>query len=731
MKKKIISSLLLIATLISAASCAGEAEQTQASTDKETVLPTESVTDITEYLIETRSDHSHVFDFRTKTIATYREHLYLDITGSYRQDTSKGLVGNESTAGAIALNKELTVFPYTAYVTLMPSDNNRDKMRTAMAGICCKATSARHSQSGLWFYFDGDTAYVCAKSTEEGVVLADRASIDAKDGITVRFQGENGLITVYADDKKIASVSAKDDIVSVLDKDGGEVLTVSSDDVTFTADSHGFLSAETNKSSSSITAMGFEYKENGVFAPQDEVLGFKKGCAYSFTDRVSCYHATAAFEDDGTLYADVSAIAEMLDFECEADAESATLKRDGATLAINDGVPVMTVNGTELLFKAPISSDGVLCVSVSDFLSLLGYKSRYEAKSGILTCDNGDEEKSDEKDEIIKNNFSLYKKVVFNYDDVECPQQGVGKFEATEPSKRLVGIAYSPWNTMTKKWWKGAWGEPLCGIYANDDEDVLRYHAELLAKADVDFVFLDWSNNTYATEETYHQSEIYRSIEQTTYEMFRVWSTVPNAPKIALFLGPGHATIEGVKSGAHQRKADQVYDDFVTGEYGDMYFNLYGKPLLICYGATPTQYGKTPSRTWNDDRFTVRWMSAHLDVQSLCDRNGYSEVYWSWEEIGLQAFTEYANKVEAVTVSAAVRSGNREDYRNDGATFKRQMQRAYDLGARITIITTWNEWTGSEQKSTEQSRDIEPSTQYGTFYYDLMCEQIKKLKGKL
>jgi hypothetical protein len=47
----------------------------------------------------------------------------------------------------------------------------------------------------------------------------------------------------------------------------------------------------------------------------------------------------------------------------------------------------------------------------------------------------------------------------------------------------------------------------------------------------------------------------------------------------------------------------------------------------------------------------------------------------------------------------------------------------------MVILVSWNEWWTVEQPSVEVSKDLEPSAAHGTYYYDLLCEQIKKYKG--
>ena len=170
-----------------------------------------------------------------------------------------------------------------------------------------------------------------------------------------------------------------------------------------------------------------------------------------------------------------------------------------------------------------------------------------------------------------------------------------------------------------------------------------------------------------------------------------------------------------------------------------MYFYYEGKPLLMCYGATPTQYGSVPA--WLDNRFTIRWVTGFVGQQgSLFDSETLRSMrYWSWEERGAQTYTVHNGVVEAVTCSAATRAQGEEgdegyipeSRREDGATLKKQFQRAIDLGAKIVLLVSWNEWSKGEQPSEEESKDLEPSIVHGTFYYDLMKEQIKKFKGKI
>ena len=153
----------------------------------------------------------------------------------------------------------------------------------------------------------------------------------------------------------------------------------------------------------------------------------------------------------------------------------------------------------------------------------------------------------------------LYDEVVYNYDDVECGKTGVGLFAKTPFEERQVGIAYSTWHTTKRKWGERTWDVPLDGKYLSDDREVLAKHAKMFADADIDFVIIDWSNNTgYNPKTMAALREDFRMIEESVDVMFDVWKDIEGAPKICFLMGPGHSGQENVDNGNHQRKVDQV-----------------------------------------------------------------------------------------------------------------------------------------------------------------------------
>lgn len=305
------------------------------------------------------------------------------------------------------------------------------------------------------------------------------------------------------------------------------------------------------------------------------------------------------------------------------------------------------------------------------------------------------------------------------------------------PEDRAVGIAYTNWHRTTD--WHGVWGEPELGYYTSFDREVIRQHAEWLYDAGIDFVWLDWSNNVAYFPGEGGEGSGQETIELSTEIMFEEYAKLDRRPRISIFAGVTGAP-EAVEDGRLQRKADQIYDMYVSHpEYGKLMFQYLGKPLLVLYVNTPTPWPDgVPA--WDDPRFTVRWMTGYVTEQrSLRTDDLVSKYgYWSWEDRGKQTYTVHDGRPESMVVVASWRKQAEEGEpgyipaagRRNGETFREQWARAREIGPRIVTVVSWNEWVKGEQPSVEVSKDIEPSKELGRFYLDLMKQEIAKFKGK-
>lgn len=342
--------------------------------------------------------------------------------------------------------------------------------------------------------------------------------------------------------------------------------------------------------------------------------------------------------------------------------------------------------------------------------------------------------------------------------------KGSGIYERTPYDERLVGVAYTTWHRDGMWGEDNIWAEPLLGKYRSDDSDIIEAHGKMLGEADVDFVFVDWSNNVSFNESEYPRATYdnimnekkpgitgrpdFAMIERATVKMFDVWSGMDEkTPQIAIMIGCPDRT-GALTDGGIQKKADQVYDWFLVNkskpQFAEKYMSFNGKPLLIVYLGTPTfVIDKDPLEIWDDDRFTVRYITGFVTQQPYLTNTDSLESkygYWSWEDRGAQTFAvdSEKNQPEAMTVVASYRAqGEPGDAgyipasgRRGGLTFKEGWARARLIGVKTVLVVSWNEYVLGEQINAEISKDIEPNTVYGDEYYNMLKDEIKKFKGK-
>ena len=266
-------------------------------------------------------------------------------------------------------------------------------------------------------------------------------------------------------------------------------------------------------------------------------------------------------------------------------------------------------------------------------------------------------------------------------------------FSPIPTEQRVVGLAYSTWHTSPT--WNNTWGTPELGGYTSTDRAVIRKHAEWLADAGVDFTWIDWSNNVHFDPKLPHRRGVFDTIEESTTASFEEYVKLPRHPRISIFLGTG--TPESLTSGNLQRKADQVYADYVANKrFRPLVQDYLGKPLLVVYVNTPSPFPHGVPE-WNDPRFTVRWMTGYVTEQpnlrtaDLVSKYGY----WSWEDRGKQTFSMYDGHPEAMVVVASWREdkggGIPAGGRRNGETFRRQWARAREIGPRFAMVVSWNE----------------------------------------
>lgn len=372
---------------------------------------------------------------------------------------------------------------------------------------------------------------------------------------------------------------------------------------------------------------------------------------------------------------------------------------------------------------------------------------RYDKDSGITVYGRTEDDLTDEVINKYAERFALYEDVVYgseNRDYSEFAGTLPDKYKSAPYEDRLVCVAYSTWMYKTSRF-ENCWETPLLGKYTSlDSPETLKAHAELLYDADVDFVLVDWSNNVdydFYNKKDYRGGRArndFETIELGTTQMFESWSKLEHSPKIAVFIGcPNDES--AIKDGRLQKKADQVYREYIEKEeYKDLYQTYLGKPLLVVYLGTPALAQSRLAKLWNDDRFTVRFLTGYIGQQSMYNNKtrAATQPIWSWEERGQQCYAVNGDTVECMTVQSAWRSQDspgdpnyiEAGLRNNGDTFLKMWARAMAFGPQIVLCPTWNEYSKGEQPTPEINKDLEPTVESGTLYYDILKEQIKLFK---
>ena len=722
-----------------AAPVTAEATETEADTEPKITVPEYKDIGLSGFLSGEDNRKMIEYKFSEYKYGALRSDSNLVFTSNKDYTVDKnGLTITDEGWNSVGFSYTLTE-PYTAKASVI----NRgavNNVRTIMFGARVTRSNHLYIDSGIWFTFSGSSVFATVKNGFTSLVGKD-FDFDAKNGLDLTITDDGSEIVCYVGETRVASAVVGEETLVLYDKDGAEVARTPDLARIAHGDTLGYVRTMSHFANSSTRSMSLQTGKYLPYEPDDTVTELREGYDYLLCDKTMIRTKYPITTLEGVTYLDAVTAASLFDFSCVVygDGGDVSLIRDDATLTYKPDSASVELNGETHACPTAVLRDGVLLIAADYLARWLGYTVT-EADSAVYVSAS-ESSLTEEKKQEMNDRYKLYNDVVYNYDDVEIEKTGVGIYKQTPYEDRLVGIAYSTWlcpKVIT--WGKSSWDTPLYGNYYSDDREMIAKHAQLLRDAGIDFIFVDWTNNTtYDPATMREQLSDFRMIEEATDLLFEIWSGIEGAPKICIFAGPGHSGPANVKNGKHQKKVDQIYSSYVE-KYPDMYFNYEGKPLLMCYGATPNQYSTRP--TWKDDRFTIRWVTGYVGQQdglynakTLASRNNW----WSWEERGLQTYSVLDDRVECVTCTAASRpqgsegdSGYIPAYeRMNGLTLKKQFQRANDLGAGIVILVSWNEWTKGEQPSPEVSKDLEPSVIHGTFYYDLLCEQIKKFKGQI
>lgn len=285
------------------------------------------------------------------------------------------------------------------------------------------------------------------------------------------------------------------------------------------------------------------------------------------------------------------------------------------------------------------------------------------------------------------------------------------------------------------------WGEPEMGFYVADDRYVIRKHAEMLADAGIDFLFMDATNG-----------HTYKGVYDVIFSEFeKLKAEGRKVPKFAFFTYT-HCD--------YKKVVTKLYEDiYKPGRYKDLWFEWQGKPLVLATNDGLPDEIKN-AFTWRESWAWTkgqRWFADGKDKWPWLD---HSPQNYGWHES--------PDKPEQIVVSVAQHSTTnigrsnqnkvqplRDQARPElGLYFEEQWKRAHEVDAPVTMITGWNEWVAQrfaadgvkdvmfgkvapkdspvfvDAFDEEYNRDTEPTKEASSdsLYYQ-MAGHIRKLKG--
>ena len=513
-----------------------------------------------------------------------------------------------------------------------------------MLGLRCTDAGHIYTDSGLWIIVRDKAVFACLGGDTTPVQLAVNLPAGLDAGVSLRAEDDGSVLRVFVEETAVATARFSDTAVRLFNAAGTEVASAGLNRIAHGANL-GYTRILSHNTNGCLSALSAVSKVSASYATTAGTVALKAERDYLFRDKVQYSAALPTVRVDGHYLADAQALATLFGFSYSFNGNTATLSRRLLTLTFRAGEDSVGVNGVASPFPTVVRRGNGLLLCADWLAPMLGYTALCGEDTLYIFPDAAQD--AERLTAVMDERYRLYETTVYDRTTPDFDKTGVGKYTATDPAARLVGIAYTAGHTAAKSW--GSAARPLLGAYTSDDREIIYRHGVWLAAAGVDFVYVDWSRNTlYDPDIAGDKRSEYRTIEETTDLLFEIWSSIPGAPRICILLGPGTTGQMGIAGGSHQRKADQVYRAYAE-KYPDLYFCYEGKPLLLCYGGTPARLGTNPD--WKDDRFTVRWMTDYAGVQTALIEPAdlTAPVYWTRRDRDAQVLSVRGRLAEAVS----------------------------------------------------------------------------------
>lgn len=304
-------------------------------------------------------------------------------------------------------------------------------------------------------------------------------------------------------------------------------------------------------------------------------------------------------------------------------------------------------------------------------------------------------------------------------------------FTDPEALQRILGDATLGWGPPGTGYY---WAKPELGYYLSHDEYVIRKHAQMMANAGIDVIFVDLTNTIDYPE----------SVGAVINTFKQIRAEGGKTPQIAFFL-----------YWFSPQWVPAVYKLYVEPDPdSDLWYRWNGKPLLLCdpVGVHPDVLSQfTIRRTWGT---TITGPDQWLFVSYYPQLVGHSINPYTGgqvpEEVAVSPMQGGEGTYGAIELGSSNFGRNYYDgvkppyaqWDYSGRNYAQQWDRALQVGPPFIFITTWNEtmvniyqdppghYVDTGALCEEYSQDIQPMDGgFGDLCYYQTMANIRRYKG--
>jgi len=234
---------------------------------------------------------------------------------------------------------------------------------------------------------------------------------------------------------------------------------------------------------------------------------------------------------------------------------------------------------------------------------------------------------------------------------------------------------------------------PKTGYYDSSDPDVIRRQLAQMRRARIDFLIIDVPPVD--------------PLPAPVQSVLKELRAQPGGQAQLRYCFQVEAYGQTPSPEVLHQAADRIWEECGSDP---LHFRYQGKPLLVSFAPV-----EPPADRWQDDRFTVRWVTPGPGTWKYCE--GFPQSVNSESMCVSPGACNLLEYLAAPQVVGSVFSVSRDG----GAYLARQLKWALDNQPDVVYLSSWNDWAFGNT--------IEPSDEYGERDLDLIAQMLEIYAG--